>query len=115
MEMMERMMEMAYERRRANGGGEEAVVCALGVLGCDGRGVGAPTSTAPLRSLKLLELKPERLPALVRIEQGQVAESREFGVEEGGACGRGGEQAQSSALPPLTPAALQQAVQAMLP
>ena len=56
-----------------------------------------------------------RLPALVRIEQGQVSESREFGVEEGGACGRGGEQAQSSALPPLTPAALQQAVQAMLP
>ena len=113
--LLERMAEMAYERRRANGGGEEAVVCALGVLGCDGRGVGAPTSTAPLRSLKLLELKPERLPALVRIEQGQVAESREFGVEEGGACGRGGEQAQSSALPPLTPAALQQAVQAMLP
>ncbi len=49
------------------------------------------------------------------ITVGKLLEFDEFGVEEGGACGRGGEQAQSSALPPITPAALQQAVQAMLP
>ena len=106
------MAEMAYWRRS----GEEVLApqCGLGVLGLDGRGVGAQGTAVLHKTWRLLDIPRQILPALVLIKGRYVIERQTFGVIEQGACARGDKDAVSTALPPLTKESLQPAVEKML-
>jgi hypothetical protein len=106
------MAEMAYWRRS----GEEVLApqCVLGVLGLDGRGVGAQGTAVLHKTWRLLDIPHQLLPALVLIKGREVIERQTFGVIEQAACARGDKDAASTALPPLTKDTLQPAVEKML-